>query len=134
MADRGYEHRKRWNAANYKQLNVALPPDLAEAFKSACEANNEPARQVVARLISGYVSKPPPRKRAAAAPDYGTRKARRNAAQAILEQLEALRDAAEEYKDNIPESMYNRREEAENDVTAYEDAIAALEEMCCQRQ
>jgi len=129
MADRGYQHRKRWNAENYKQLNVALSPDLAAAFMSACEANNEPSRQVVARLISEYTSKPPPRKRAAAAADYSTRKARRAAARAILDQLEELREAEEWYRDNIPESMYNRREGAENAVAAYEDAIAAMEEL-----
>ena len=127
MPDRGYKYRKAWNTENYKQLNVALPPDLAAAFKAACGANNEPVRQVVARLISEYAAMPPPRRQAAAAPDFSTRKARRLAARAILDQLEELREAEEWYRDNIPESMYNRREEAENAVTAYEDAIAAME-------
>jgi len=127
MPDRGYKYRKEWNAENYKQLNVALPPDLAAAFKAACGANNEPTRQVVARLVSEYAAMPPPRKRAAAAPDCSTRKTRRIAARSILDQLEELREAEEEYKDGIPESMYNRREEAENAVSALDDAIAAIE-------
>ena len=127
MADRGYEHRKKWNAANYKQLNVALPPDLAEAFKAACEAHGESVRQVLVKLVSEYASAPPPKRRAATAPDYGTRAKRKKAALAMLEQLEDLHAAEEEYKDSIPESMYNRRDEAENAVTAYEDAIAAME-------
>ena len=127
MADRGYQHRKKWNAENYKQLNVALPPDLATAFKEACEANGEPTRQVVVRLVSEYAQKPPQKKRTAAASDYSTRKARRVVAQAILEQLKALREAEEEYMASIPESMYNRRESAENAFTAYDEAITALE-------
>ena len=129
MADRGYQHRKKWNADNYKQLNVALPPELAAAFKEACAAHGEPIRHVLLRLVSEYAAMLPPRRRAAAAPDYSTLRARRNATQAILDQLEELREAAEEYMDNIPESMYNRREAAENAVAAYEDAIAAMEDM-----
>jgi len=129
MADRGYKYRKEWNAANYKQLNVALPPDLAAAFKAACGANSEPVRQVLVKLVSEYASQPKPKKRVSTALGHGTRKARRIAAQAILEQLEALRDAEEEYRDNIPESMYNRREKAESAVAAYEDAISALEDL-----
>jgi len=129
MADRGYKYRKEWNAKNYKQINVALPPDLADAFKAACAAHGEAARQVLARLISEYTQTPPPRKRAAAAPDYSTLKARKKATQDILDVLEELREAAEIYRDGIPESMYNRQEAADNALTAYEDAIAALEEM-----
>jgi len=75
------------------------------------------------------VIKPPPSKQAAAAPDFSTRAKRKKAAQAILEQLETLIEAAEENKCGIPESMYNRQEEAENDVTALGDAIAAIEEL-----
>ena len=130
MGDRGYEHRKRWNSANYKQLNVAISTDLAEAFKSACEANGEPARQVVVRLITGYLSGAQPRKRVPAGPDYSTRAKRKKAAGKMLEQLEAMRDAEIEYSDNIPANMYNKQEDAESAVGLYEDAIAAMEELC----
>ena len=129
MGDRGYEHRKRWNSANYKQLNVAVSTDLAEAFKSACEANGEPARQVVVRVITEYISGEKPRKRASAGPDYTTRAKRKKAVGKMLEQLEALRDAEMEYSGNIPESMYNKQEDAERAVGVYEEAITALEEL-----
>jgi len=128
-ADRGYKYRKEWNAANYKQINVALPPDLADAFKAVCKAHGEAARQVMVRLISEYVNKPLPPVSGAAAPDYSTLKARRTATQEVLNKLEELREAAEQYRDGIPENMYNRLENAENVVTAYDEAIAAMEDM-----
>jgi len=130
MSDRGYEHRKRWNAANYKQLNVAISTDLAEAFKSACEANGEPARQVVVRLITEYLSGAQPEKRVSAGPVCSTRAKRKKAVAKMLEQLEALRDAEVVYSDNIPDNMYNKQEDAQRAVGIYEDAIAAMEELC----
>jgi galactokinase len=129
MGDRGYEHRKKWNSENYKQLNVALRAELAEAFKSACAANGEPARQVMIRLITGYLSNAQPKKRTPAKPDYSTRAKRKKAAMEMLEQLEAMRDAEEEYRDKIPESMYNKQEESERMVGIFEDAISAVEEL-----
>jgi galactokinase len=129
MGDRGYEHRKKWNSENYKQLNVALRAELADAFKSACEANGEPARQAVIRLITEYLSNAQPKKRTTANLDYSTRAKRKKAAMEMLGQLEAMRDAEEEYRDKIPENMYNKQEEAERTVGIYEDAISAVEEL-----
>ena len=129
MGDRGYEHRKKWNSENYKQLNVAISAGLAEAFKSACEANGEPARQAVIRLITGYIPNAQPKKRTPAHPDYSTKAKRKKAATEVLGQLEAMRDAEEEYRGNIPENMYNKQEEAERTVGIYEDAISAVEEL-----
>ena len=128
MADKGYESRKKWNAANYKQFNVAIGLELAEAFKSACDANGEPMRQAAVRLISEYVSKPLPDVRTAAVTDYSTRAKRKRALGTVLEQLEDLLDAESAYRDNIPESMYNKHESAERAVEAYEEAVAILEE------
>ena len=129
MGDRGYEYRKRWNSTNYKQLNVAISKELLEAFKAKCEANGEPARQVVLRLITEYLSKVQPKKHTSSDPDYSTRVKRKNAAVNILEQLEAMRTAEEEYRDNIPENMHNKQDEAERVIGIYMDAEAAMEEL-----
>ena len=61
--------------------------------------------------------------------DYSTRAKRKKAAMGMLEQLEAMRDAEEEYMDRIPENMYNKQEEAERAVGIYEDIISAVEEL-----
>jgi len=41
-----------------------------------------------------------------------------------------MRDAEEEYMNSIPANMYNKQEDAERAVGMYEDAIAAIEELC----
>jgi hypothetical protein len=132
MPDRGYQHRKEWNAKNYKQLNVALPPNLAAAFKAACEVSGEPVRQALLRLIEDYAQAPQKAKKAAAAPppDYSTLGKRRAAVAAMLEQLEAIREAQEEYRDSIPENLQGSRryEDAETAAGALGEAAAALEE------
>ena len=129
MGGKGYESRKRWNSANYKQLNVAINAELAEAFKTACEANGEPARQAVVRMVSEYTSGAQPVERVSTVPDYSTRTKRKKAASKLLEQLVAMRDAEEEYMNSIPANMYNKQEDAERAVGMYEDAIAAIEEL-----
>ena len=130
MGDSGYESRKRWNSANYKQLNVAINADLAETFKSACDANGEPARQALVRMITDYLYITQPEKRVSSDPDYSTRAKRKKATGRLLAQLEAMRNAEEMYRDSIPENMYNKREEAERIIGMYEDAIAAMDELC----
>ena len=130
MSGRGYESRKRWNSANYKQLNVAINAELAEAFKTACEVNGEPARQAVVRMVSEYISGVQQVLRVSAVPDYNTRTKRKKAAGKLLEQLVTMRDAEEEYMNSIPVNMYNKQEDAERAVGMYEDAIAAIEELC----
>ena len=132
MPDKGYESRKKWNAANYRQLNVALSVELAEKFRVACEANGEPMRQVVVRLISEYSGNVPeshPKTRISANADYSTRSKRKTVLTTVLEQLCDLRDAEEDYKNAIPESMYNKLESAESVVEAYENAVAILEDL-----
>ena len=47
----------------------------------------------------------------------------------VLEQLCDLRDAEEDYKNAIPESMYSKLESAESVVEAYENAVAILEDL-----
>jgi hypothetical protein len=128
MPDRGYQHRKEWNAKNYKQIKADVPPDLAAAFKAACEANNEPVRQVLIGLMGEYAQTAPKARKAASLPSYDTRKKRREAVGAILSALGSILEAEEGYRDGIPESMENRRESADMAISAIEDAIASLEE------
>ena len=129
MSSSGYESRKRWNSANYKQLNVAINAELAEAFKAACEVNGEPARQAVVRMVAEYISGAQPMELVSAVPDCSTRAKRKKAVGKLLEQLVTLRNAEEEYMNSIPVNMYNKQEDAERAVGMYEDAIAVIEEL-----
>ena len=129
MPDKGYEYRKEWNAKNYKQLNVALPPDLAESFKAVCEAHGEPARQVIVRLISEFVESPVPTKKDDSEA-YGTRGKRRKAAERVIVQIRDICDAEDGYMNSIPENLQRsvRYANAEKAVSLLTEAIEAMEE------
>ena len=131
MADRGYKYRKEWNAANYKQIKADAPPELADAFRAACKANNEPVRQVLLRLISMYAQAPIQTGKAPrTAPDYSTRGKRRKAAAELLDQLTEILEAEETYKDAIPENLQGsiRYEAAERAVDSLSEAVSSLED------
>ena len=126
MPEKRYESKKRWNTAHYKQVNVAVRPELATAFRTACEQAQTPMREVFIRLMAEYCEAPP-------APEqkdkgYTVRSSRRKATAAIIGQLEKIRDAEEEYKRKIPENLRNstRYESAEQAVEALDEAIGIL--------
>ena len=59
MPDNQYESHKRWNTTNYKQINIAVRPVLADTFRSACEQAQTPMREVFISLMSEYCATPP---------------------------------------------------------------------------
>ena len=128
MPDNYYETRKRWNAANYKQLNIAVRPELSEEFRAACERNQTSMREVLTGYMAAYAATPPPQKRSKSG-DYNERRHRRKAVGDIVTQLEAIRDAEEQYKENIPENLRasSRYETAEQAVETLDEAIELLE-------
>ena len=129
MPDKRYESKKRWNTANYKQLNIAVRPELASAFRTACEQAQTPMREALITLMTEYCKAPPILKEHKGQ-GYAIRSRRRKATASIIEQLGKIRDAEEEYKQNIPENLQNssRYESAEQAVEALDEAIGILEE------
>lgn len=49
---------KRSRIADKKMFSIQAESDLLEAFKDACENNDETQSQVVRRFMREYVSKP----------------------------------------------------------------------------
>ena len=128
MPNKYYQSRKRWNAANYKQMNLSLNPDLSEAFRTACEQRGTSMRKVLTEFMASYAQSPPIAKKPKKG--YNDRGGRRKAVESIVNQLTAIRDAEEQYKDNIPENLKNssRYESAEQAVETLEEAIGLLSE------
>lgn len=125
-----YESRKRWNTANYKQINIAVPPTLAESFRVTCEKNRIPMREALIEFITTYTATAPaPRKQSNKG--YTERRGRRKSVAAIINQLEMIRDAEDVYKENMPENLKNssRHEVAEHAVSALDEAIEILMEV-----
>ena len=124
------EARTQWNAKQYTQVKVYVSPDVAASFKTACAARGESMAAVMSRAMLDYCCKKPEKKRKARTddPDYSTRGKRRTAARYHAEQIEAIRDAEEIYKDNILETLRGgqRYEDANLTVEALDEAVDAL--------
>ena len=128
MPNNYYESRKRWNATNYKQMNIAVRPDLSENFRTACERNQIPMREVLTGFMAAY-STAPALPKSPKRPSYNERRQRRKAVADVLAQLVEIRNAEENYKENIPENLKtsSRYESAEHAVDALGEAIELLE-------
>jgi ribonuclease D len=129
MPQKQYKSRRRWNSENYKQINIAVRPELAEAFRTACEQAHTPMREVFITLMTEYCAKPAaPKKQEDKS--YTVRSKRRKATAAIIKHLASIRDAEEGYMQNMPANLRNssRYESAEQAVEALGEAIDRLSE------
>jgi len=120
--------RTAWNSKNYTQIKIYTEPGLAAEFKAACAAKGVSMASVLSQAMANYCKRKPTKKPIATAPDYSTRGKRRTAFHYYVEQLEAIKDAEEEYKDNIPDNLHNGEayENADQTVTAMEDGLGSL--------
>ena len=122
--------RTQWNAKQYTQVKVYVRPDVSANFKATCAARGESMASVISRAMIEYSGKKPGKKQSAktTAPDYSTRGKRRAALRYYSEQIEAIRNAEENYKDNIPETLQGgqRYDDADNTVEALDEAVDAL--------
>ena len=118
----------KWVAANLKQVKVAVNPDIAISFKSACETEGVSMASELSRFMAEYckVSK----KRAPVLQeDVSTRRKRRKLVTDTIGRMKRVRDAEIRYKDNFPEnlrgtSMYESTEES---ISVIEETIELLE-------
>ena len=85
------------------QVKISVPPGAAHAFKTACKANDTSMTAVISGFMSQY-SKDVMQK-GEYAPNLSTRRQRKAAVQAIIYQLERIRDNEEHYRDNIPPNL-----------------------------
>ena len=122
--------RTQWNAKQYTQVKVYVSPDLAKGFKAACISRGESMAAVISQAMLGYCDKKPAARvgTKATVSDYTTRGKRRIALRYHTEQVEAIRNAEETYKENIPETLQagQRYDDAGQTVEALDEAIDAL--------
>jgi hypothetical protein len=122
--------RTQWNAKQYTQVRVYVRPDVAASFKVVCAARGESMAAVISRAMLEYCGGKPGKrqKTGVPAPDYSTRGKRRTALRYYAEQIEAIRDAEETYRDNIPEPLQSgqRYDDADQTVDALNEAVDAL--------
>jgi hypothetical protein len=102
MGTAATQAKKRWNAEHYRQVKVSIAPSLAASFKSACGEANVSMAEEIAQFMTEYIKA---EKKSKPLPDYKTKRQRRTAMKAILPQLEQIRAAEEQSRDNIPENL-----------------------------
>jgi hypothetical protein len=95
--------KQNWNSEHYTQVKVSVRPEIAAAFKSACEA----AGLSMTSALSGFMEKYPatPEKRICPTILTSTRRHRRNALKLLLIWLKQIIVAEERYRDNIPDNL-----------------------------
>jgi len=128
MSNNYYETKKRWNAANYKQMNLSVDPELFDAFRLACEQSGNSMRKVLTEFMASYAALPStPNKQKK---EHSGRGHRRKSVESIVTQLTGIRDSEDAYKENIPENLRNssRYTDAEQTVGLLDEAIGLLNE------
>ena len=119
--------KQSWNLAHYTQVKVSVRPEIAAAFKSACETAGISMSSALSGFMEGYASnsakKTPPQVLTA------TRRQRRIAMKSLLACLEQIRGSEESYRDNIPENLQggSAYDAADECVSILSEAIELLE-------
>lgn len=128
MGGTSNEYRQRWNEGHYAQVKVCVNPDIAAAFKKACEKSGVS----MASEISSYMSK---RSRHGAIkpalPALGERRQRRREVDALINRLERVLEEEERVKGNIPGNLSSSSvyDEAERITEAIEEALEVMREI-----
>jgi len=108
------------------QVKVSVMSEVAKSFKAACKANDSTMVEILSDYMRKY-SKVATQK-GEYSPNLSSRRQRRAAIQAIIRQLERIRENEDIYRDNIPENLHggNAYEVAEQSVIILEEAIDIL--------
>lgn len=117
--------KQRWNTDNYTQIKISIAPKLATSFKNACLKSKVSTTSKLSEFMIKYLKFSTEKGENS---DYKTKRQRRNAVKSIVENLEIIKCAEEQCKDNIPENLQNSAnfETAEECVSSLEEAIDIL--------
>ena len=108
------------------QIKVSVKPEVAAAFKAACAANEVSMAATLSDFMSHYSGTV--KQKGGYTPNLSTRRQRRAAVQAIIHQLERVRDNEELYRDYIPENLHSGSafETAEQCLAVLEETLDLL--------
>jgi hypothetical protein len=118
--------KTKWNSENYKQVKVSIDPEIASAFKSACEAAGVSMAGELSRFMEEYCGLS--RKRSTVMLDVSTRSKRRKVVAEALSNMEMVRDAESACHDNVPENLRGAAayEVAEEIISTMDEVIDLL--------
>jgi hypothetical protein len=126
MGNTSNQSKQRWNAAHYTQVKISVDPQTASAFKAACICGGVSMAKVLGAYMSQYSSS---LKKTGRTPNYDSKRQRRAAVKSITRQLGLIKEAEEQCRDNMPESLHGsvNYENAEQCVSSLEEIIELLE-------
>jgi hypothetical protein len=118
--------KTRWNATNYTQVKAHVNPQIAAEFKAACMASGVSMAEKLSQLMSEYAGM---KAKGKTQKSYAAKRQRRTAMKLIISQLEEIKNAEENSRDNVPESFHGTEayETAERCVSLLEEALELLE-------
>ena len=128
MSEAANRAKTKWNAKNYYQLKVSVPPDLAAAFKAACGKAGLSMANVLSQFMAQYSAQPVKESNPVQEDDVSTRGKRRKLVHSYTLRMERVRDAEENYMLNIPENLQGsiRYEAAAQSVSVMDEVIERL--------
>jgi hypothetical protein len=125
--------KTRWNALHYTQIKASVDPRIAAAFKTACRSADISMASVLSQFMAEFsavtVKNRPPKP--AAADRVSTKQKRRKFVNSIIRQMKQIRDAQEQARDHIPDSLQggSTYEAAEESIAVMDEVIALLEDI-----
>ena len=127
------EAKARWNATHYRQVKVSVEPEIAAAFKAACESAGASMASVLSQFMAKYASIGAGQRgrKPGAADQVSTKSKRRKLVEAMTRQMELVRDAQEASMENIPENLRGAGayDAAQESVDLMEEVIGLLEDI-----
>ena len=118
--------KKRWNAKHYTVIKISADPDVAAAFKAVYAESGVSMNGTLTQFMAEYSNAAVKRK---SGPSYSTRRQRRAAIKSFARQVEMIRDAEEQCRDNTPENLQGSSVYANADeyASALSEALELLE-------
>lgn len=131
MSDATNRAKTIWNKSHYRQLKISVDPSIAAAFQTACvSAGVSMASQIIA-FMAAYNAITPKEKanRSLVKDPVSTKQKRRELLNVIRHQMELIRDAQEQAKDNIPVNLQgtDAYETAEESLIVMDEIIDLLD-------
>jgi len=120
-------NKYQWNKEHYTQIKVSVKPEIAIAFKNICKSDKLSMAGEITKFTIERSSNIPilnkPEKDL-----LKTRGGRRNLLNTLIQKLGEIKDAEEQYRDNIPINLQGsiNYDAAEQCISEIEEALDVL--------
>jgi hypothetical protein len=126
MGSAATQSKQRWNSKHYTQLKISVAPETASAFKAACASSGVSMAGTLSQYMLDYSKTA---RKSGWPPVYATKRQRRAAVKSIIQELERIKMAEAQSRDNIPGNLQGAEifENADQCVSSLEEVIELLE-------